>query len=511
MSDWTDGYTSAAKIDYNFGYYRELNPLRVRTAMLHAGIVCPKIETACELGYGQGISVNFHAGASTTEWWGTDFNPTQAGFAMEMGESAGAKLFDESFEEFCARKDLPDFDFIALHGIFSWISDDSRRSIVELVRQRLKVGGVLYISYNSMPGWAAFAPMRNLMAQHAEIIGAEGRGIISRVIGAMEFSEALLKTNPLYGRTNPSIPRRIERMKDQHREYLAHEYFNRYWEPMHFATMAEWLEPAKMDFGCSATLLDHFDNVNLTREQQEFLSKIPDIMLRQSTRDFMINQQFRRDYWVKGRRQMTRLERSQQFQKQKYVLLVDRADVSMKVSGGQGEVSVNEDIYNAVFDTIADHKPTTLKEMHSRIKGQKIEFPGLVEAIIVLIGSGQVTPVYEEDVPSSVKKQANRLNDYLIDRARSAGQINFLVSPVTGGGIDCNRFSQLFVGAIKRGKKEPEDMAKDVWETLKEQGQKLVVDKKPLEKDEDNLKELTERAKRFVEKRVPVLKTTQVI
>jgi hypothetical protein len=33
------------------------------------------------------------------------------------------------------------------------------------------VGGVLYISYNTLPGWAAFAPMRHLMTEHSEIIG----------------------------------------------------------------------------------------------------------------------------------------------------------------------------------------------------------------------------------------------------------------------------------------------------------------------------------------------------
>jgi len=51
--------------------------------------------------------------------------------------------------------------------------------IVDFIRQKLKVGGVLYISYNTLPGWAAFAPMRHLMTEHAEIIGAEGTGIVS--------------------------------------------------------------------------------------------------------------------------------------------------------------------------------------------------------------------------------------------------------------------------------------------------------------------------------------------
>jgi hypothetical protein len=65
---------------------------------------------------------------------------------------------------------------------------------------------------------------------------------------------------------------------------------------MHFATMRAWLEPAKVQYACSAHYLDFIDATNLTPEQQSFLQDIPDPMFRESVRDFMVNQQFRRDY-----------------------------------------------------------------------------------------------------------------------------------------------------------------------------------------------------------------------
>ena len=117
MTSWTAGYV--ADIGYTYGYYTELNPLRVRLAFLNNGLACPGFTTACELGFGQGLSANLHAAASTTQWYGTDFNPAQAGFAQQLAAAsgAGAKLFDEAFAEFCARPDLPDFDTIGLHGV----------------------------------------------------------------------------------------------------------------------------------------------------------------------------------------------------------------------------------------------------------------------------------------------------------------------------------------------------------------------------------------------------------
>lgn len=110
-----------ADIGYTFGYYNELNPLRMRLAFLNAGLATPEVGTACELGFGQGMSANLHAAGSTTQWWGTDFNPAQASFAQELAaiSRAEAKLYDQAFAEFCGRSDLPDFDYIGLHGIWS--------------------------------------------------------------------------------------------------------------------------------------------------------------------------------------------------------------------------------------------------------------------------------------------------------------------------------------------------------------------------------------------------------
>ncbi len=94
MSDWTSGYV--ADIGYTYGYYTELNPLRVKLAFLHAGLVAPEMGTACELGFGQGLSTVMHAAASVVHWCGTDFNPAQAGFAQELERvsETGARLYD---------------------------------------------------------------------------------------------------------------------------------------------------------------------------------------------------------------------------------------------------------------------------------------------------------------------------------------------------------------------------------------------------------------------------------
>ncbi len=511
MTDWTAGYV--ADIGYTFGYYLELNPQRVKLAFLNAGLVAPEFGTACELGFGQGMSANLHAAASITQWSGTDFNPAQAGFAQEVAAvaGAGAKLYDQGFDEFAARPDLPEFDYIGLHGIWSWVSDANRAVIVDFIRRKLKVGGVLYISYNTQPGWAAMVPMRDLLTEHSEVMGAAGQGLVPRIDAALNFAEKLLATNPNYARANPLITERVKQIKAQNRNYVAHEYFNRDWMPMSFASMVNWLAPAKLEFACSANYLDFVEAVNLTPEQQTFLAEIPDVMFRQTVRDFMVNQQFRKDYWVKGARKLSGLAKAEKLSAQKVVLIAPRVDVSMKVAGALGEATLQESIYKPILDALADHKPKTLNELDQALRGQGLNFAQLTQAVLILTGMGQLEAVQNASDITKTRKRTDQLNAYLINKARDSADITYLASPVTGGGVTVNRFQQLFLLALANGKKQPAEWAQLAWELLAAQGQKIVKEGKTLETADDNLAELKVQAEAFAAKHLPILKALQIV
>lgn len=510
MSSWTAGYV--ADIGYTYGYYTELNPLRVRLAFLNAGLVAPEVATACELGFGQGLSANLHAAASQVEWFGTDFNPAQAAFAQELSRIAdcGAQLYDQSFDAFCGRPDLPEFDYIGLHGIWSWISDENRAVIVDFIRRKLKVGGVLYVSYNTQPGWAAMVPMRDLLTEHAEVLGSDGAGILSRIDSALSFADQLLAANPAYARANPQIAERIQKIKEQNRHYVAHEYFNRDWQPMAFAKMAQWLAPAKLQWACSANYLDAIDAVNLTAEQQNLLAGIPDPMFRQTTRDFCVNQQFRKDYWVKGARQLSALEQAEELRSQRVILVQSRAEVNLKVNGSLGEATLQEAVYAPLLDQLADHKARSLAQLEQALQPKGISFAQIVQAAMVLSGAGVLLAAQDEAAIVKVKKRSERLNTHLMLKARSSNELSYLAGPVTGGGVNVPRFHQLFLLARQQGHKQPQEWAGFVWNILAAQNQRLLKEGKPLETPEENLAELTTQATEFADKRLPILKALQV-
>jgi SAM-dependent methyltransferase len=514
MTDWTSGYV--ADIGYTYGYYTELNPMRLKLAFLNAGLVAPNVGTACELGFGQGMSANLLATAGVVHWSGTDFNPSQASFAQELARIAesGAELYDDAFETFCARIDLPEFDFIGLHGIWSWISDANRAVIVDFIRRKLKVGGVLYISYNTQPGWAAMVPMRDLLTEHTDVLGSDGAGIVTRIDAALAFVDQLLAANPAYARANPQIAERIQKIKGQNRHYVAHEYFNQDWQPMAFARMARWLEPAKVQWACSANYLDAIDAVNLSVEQQELLKSIPDSLFRQTVRDFCVNQQFRKDYWVKGSRNVGGLELSEALRSLRIILTQARPDVSLKVIGSSIEATLQEAVYTPILDQLADHEIKTLGQLEQTLiateAGKTISFPQLLQAVMVLCATGALMPAQEEAAIQNAKKRTARLNTHLMMKARSTTELGYLASPVTGGGIAVPRFHQLFLLARQQGHKRPADWAREVWNTLAAQGQRIVKEGQTLQSSQENIDELSAQATAFAYKQLPILKALYI-
>ncbi|OYU43736.1 MAG: methyltransferase [Burkholderiales bacterium PBB4] len=510
MSDWTSGYV--ADIGYTFGYYTELNPVNARLAFLNAGLVLPSEGVHCELGFGQGVSINVHAAAGASTWYGTDFNPAQACFAQSLAQASGAAahLVDQAFADFCHRTDLPEFDSIGLHGIWSWISAEHRAHISHLIERKLKVGGVVYISYNTQPGWAAMVPMRDLLTEHASTLGAHGQGIVGRIDAALEFSDKLFAANPAYARANPLVAERVTKLKEQNRNYLAHEYFNRDWLPMPFSRMAQWLTPTKLEYACSAAILGHVDALNLTPEQQALLQSVPDAMFRETVRDFCINQQFRKDYWVKGARRMSVLERTESLRAYKVLLVGHRPDVSLKITGVLGESSMSEAVYAPILDALVDHKPKTLGQLEQALQDKGINFAQLVQAALILTGAGHIAAVQDDATITKAKKASEKLNQCLMHKARSGGDISYLASPVTGGGVTLGRFQQLFLLARSQGHKLPAEWAQFVWTILQAQGQRILKEGETLKTPEDNLAELNVQATAFAEKVLPIMKALQV-
>jgi len=274
--------------------------------------------------------------------------------------------------------------------------------------------------------------------------------------------------------------------------------------------MAEALGGVRLNYIGSAHYLDHVDALNLSPAQQQMLQEIADPLFRETVRDFLVNQQFRRDYWIKGGARLSVLEQAEALRAERVVLMSPRQDIELKATGMLGEAKLNEEVYRPLLDALADYQPRTLARLEQTLRAKGVNFSQILQAVMVLIGTGHLAPAQGDTASSKVRKACERLNSYLLQRARGGAEVAYLASPVTGGGVPVSRFQQLFLLAYKQGIK-PQEWAVFAWKILAAQGQRLVKDGQVLETEKQNLEELQSQAEHFAAKRLTILKALQIV
>lgn len=502
---WNDGYVTS--LAYTAGYYPELNPGHMRLALLSAGVkgLASKAPRYLELGFGQGLSLAIHAAANDGEFWGADFNPAHASAAAEMVAASGASasILEHSFAELDARIDLPDFDVIALHGVWSWISSGNRQAIVTLIRRLLRPGGLVYVSYNCWPGHAASAPLQHLLMLHGRYAGREGDGLPGRIDAAIAFADQLSRADALFFRLNPGVKGALDRLRSKDRRYLAHEYFNADWHPLPFAAVSDQLGAAKLSFAASAGLLDHFERLHVNEAGQAILRDIADPDYRESVRDYLTNAQFRRDYFVRGLRRLSPQEQRDGFRALRLVLSAAPEAIDLRLKTALGDLSLNRGTFDPLLDALAGRasRVASWGELEQALAG-RMTFQQLRDAVVILAGLGHLHAAHGEDEIERVRERSHRLSGFLLDKALTSGEFTWLPSPVTGKGVRVGRAEQWFLRARQQGREGPSALARAAWAILARTGERLTKDGKPLETEAESVAELEAQAQAFLNKKL---------
>jgi SAM-dependent methyltransferase len=508
-NDWSQGYFT--DVGYTFGYYREISPVFLRFCLLLQGVMPPESAAPnyCELGVGQGLSLNLHAATTPGNYWGTDFNPEHAAFAQGLARSAALPLDirDESFEEFL-NADLPLMDYITLHGIWTWVSPENQRQIVEFARKFLKPGGALYISYNCYPGWAPAAPLRQIFALHDRFAG-RSQGAMARVDAAIQFSERLLGANAAYTRAVPGVMDRLAKIKEQNRNYIAHEYFNREWNVMYFADVADRLAAGKLEFAASAAPLDTVDAIHLSPEAQAMMKEVSHPILREQMRDYFTFAQFRKDIFMRGVRRLTDREKGDLLGKMRFVLMTAPEDIPRKVTGSLLEGNLQLEVYEPLLSQLADraYEPKRFVDLCLAMEG-KATAPQVLQAVTILVGMGHLAPCQDEDAVKLVRARSDKFNAEILRRSVFSRDIAYLAAPVIGGAVSVNRMQQLFLLAKARKHADPVAFA---WNVFKENGERLLKEGQVIHGEEESLQELKTSYSAFQEKAIPLLKAMGVV
>ena len=509
MADWSSGYVT--DLGYTHGFYRELTPSYLALVPLikgQSGFDPNASLNICELGCGQGLSANLIAAANPqVQYYATDFNPAQIVGAKALAreaEVANVHFFDQSFAEFLIEPSLPTFDIIMLHGIYSWIQPEHRLEIVEFIRRKLRPGGVVYISYNALPGWSVAAPMRQLMYMHGK---NQGGPTATKLDPALDFIGKMIEAGAGYFRAVPALKERYEKLKSQNRNYLAHEYLNEAWTLLYHSEVVEELQAAKLTYVGSAAVIEMMDSVNLTAAQREILAQFTDPTMSETVRDFMFNQQFRHCVFMRGTLPLSRPAAQALWADSRFVLSTLRSEIPLTTKGMLGELTLKPEVYAPVLDALASGAKT-VRQLLADPKVGAIGLKGLMEVIVILVGAGHMQPCLDEKGDAKRSQRTKAFNKAVMTRSLSSSELQFLASPVTGGGFQIDRFGQMFLLSMQQKQSDPVQFALNALTAM---GERILKDGKPIEAADESIAKLRELYSTFETKHVPVLKQLGII
>lgn len=498
----------------NHGYSPDLSPGLLRAVLLLRNVDPGRADVRClTLGPGDGLSAVFHAAALPGEWWLAAPDPDHALRARALADVSGADLRivdgDLGGPDWRGRMGrLPDFDLILAPALWSAGRDEERGLLLQLVRNHLKPGGSLLVTYDALPGCGDLLPLRDLLLLHGLLTGNRSESPAERTTRAFAHLTALDAAGAALFRDAPhrrETLARLAALPEAQRNLL----FDPAWRPWHFADVERTLHGgARLSYAASPRLLHAHDALCAPPAHQELLSAV-DPALRETTRDALLNTRTRADIFVKGSRTLPLEERIAAVSRLTFMLTRPMADFAPTLDLPGGPQRLNEAVYRPLLAVLAenDFAPKSVEELEDHPLLQDLDSAPLIDMLSVLMGLGALHPCV---AASEQKREAcARLNACLMERAASDPSSTWLVSPTIGSGVRVPRLEQLFLRAMAHaaGSGEewtPEDWGTDAWIAISSHGERLWRDDRALDFSEAEAAVIA-MARTFGQERLPLL------
>jgi SAM-dependent methyltransferase len=495
--DWAEGYNT--ETEYTAHFYAELLPAHLDLCCLLAGAAPPLLDAPgrfryCELGCGNGLTLLIAAAANPdAEFIGIDFMPAHIVNAQAMAAEAGlanVRFLELSFEEANAlpMQDLGEFHYMVLHGIYSWVSPQNRQEIVRFIRRRLRTGGMVYNSYNALPGWSATMPVRGAMLLKAQSTVGEGPARTREAIGFVERLQALQARAFKAAPQSASVIAQIQR---QPVNYVAQEYLNQDWHPQYCHEVMAEMASAKLELVGSATLPENYDSYRFSDVQQAFIKEQPTQALQELCRDFFAATRFRRDIYVRGKRRLDDAEQVARLREARFLLCVPPHRVKFEIELGPGKLRFDEPAAHRLAELL-QAGPTSFGTLVADQPWRKT-----FDLVLALLVSDQAVPV-----PAQTDAEASTRLNRMIQR-RVFTHLNMSAVAVAGTGLTLSQLHILLLRLLGEGRQSPEELAAGCTALLQRVGRAVVKDGKPLTTPEQAQAHLTEQARDFIDRSLP--------
>ena len=195
---------------------------------------------------------------------------------------------------------LGTYDYIIAHGFYSWVDEDTKDNFLRLCKEHLAENGILYMSYNTYPGWHKMDSVRALLKfankdidtlNHREKV-RHGKTVASK-LGALMLEYDTVKNQ------QTSFLQSLRQTLQKQDCYVGHDHLEPVNTPVYFHQCMDHMAEHGFTYLCDCDLNLSFPDVydeTLRTQLQELAPHDP--LAREQYIDFMLNTAFRKSLFT---------------------------------------------------------------------------------------------------------------------------------------------------------------------------------------------------------------------
>ena len=232
---------------------------------------------------------------------GIEIAPTQVSVGKTYIDQLGITnlaLLEGDVNE--SHQHLGTYDYIIAHGFYSWVDEDTKDNFLRLCKEHLGSNGILYMSYNTYPGWHKMDSVRALLEfankdidtlNHREKV-RHGKTIASK-LGALMLEYDTVKTQ------QASFLQSLRQTLQKQDCYVGHDHLEPVNTPVYFHQCINHMAEHGFTYLCDCDLNLSFPDVydeTLRTRLQDLAPHDP--LAREQYIDFMLNTAFRKSLFT---------------------------------------------------------------------------------------------------------------------------------------------------------------------------------------------------------------------
>ena len=232
---------------------------------------------------------------------GIEIAPTQVSVGKTYIDQLGItnlELLEGDVNE--SHDHLGTYDYIIAHGFYSWVDEDTKDNFLRLCKKHLGSNGILYMSYNTYPGWHKMDSVRALLEfankdintlNHREKV-RHGKTVASK-LGALMLEYDTVKNQ------QASFLQSLRQTLQKQDCYVGHDHLEPVNTPVYFHQCMDHMAGHGFTYLCDCDLNLSFPTVydeTLRTKLQELAPHDP--LAREQYIDFMLNTAFRKSLFT---------------------------------------------------------------------------------------------------------------------------------------------------------------------------------------------------------------------